>query len=141
MPENITDVGPDGGEGLLAVIVRDRETFSTPLEIGISFLTPPEAPMQLGVMQRPCGYIVARHVHLPMKRQLQGTSETLLVISGRIRIDVYTSAREWVASVTLLPGDIIVLLNGGHSVEFLEASRVLEVKQGPYLHGDDKGGW
>lgn len=134
-----------GTDGLLAVIIHnvgdEKGATEAYISSGISFVTSPEEPMQVGVMNRPGGYEVKRHVHLPMKREIVGTSETLIVISGLISVTIYSSDREWVDSKTLQPGDVIVLLKGGHSVSFLTASRIMEVKQGPYLHGDDKGGW
>jgi len=127
----------DGGEGLLAIVVKADWKIET--EDGIRFLTPPEAQLQLGVMQRPLNYKVRPHVHLPVQRQLEGTSEILIVQKGWIQVFIYASNKDWVQTEDLKEGDMIVLLKGGHAVTFIEASRVLEIKQGAYVHGDDKG--
>lgn len=127
----------DGGEGLLAIVVKADWKIET--EDGIRFLTPPEAQLQLGVMQRPLNYKVKPHVHLPVQRQLEGTSEILIVQKGWIQVFIYASNKDWVQTEDLREGDMIVLLKGGHAVTFIEASRVLEVKQGYYVHNDDKG--
>lgn len=127
----------EGGEGLLAIVVKADWKIET--EDGIQFITPPEAQLQLGVMQRPINHKVAPHVHLPVKRNLEGTSEILIVQKGHIQVFIYASNKDWVRTEDLREGDMIVLLRGGHAVTFIEASRVLEVKTGYYVHGDDKG--
>ena len=35
-------------------------------------------------------------------------------------------------------GDIILLIEGGHSFEMLEDAVILEIKQGPYMGVEDK---
>lgn len=135
-PTYITHTSMDGGEGLLAIIIKSD--WQTETEDGISFLTPPTSAMQVGVMQRPIGYEVKPHIHLPVNRSLSGTSEVLLVITGKIEVTIYASDRDRVTSVELLPGDMIVLLKGGHSVKFIEDSRVAEFKQGYYMFDKDK---
>jgi hypothetical protein len=56
---------------------------------------------------------------------------------GRIRADIYTEKEEFLKSVELAKGDTIILLNGWHGYEILEDnSKVLEVKNGPYVGAD-----
>ena len=66
------------------------------------------------------------------------TTEVLLVRSGRVRLDFYDDARAYLESTVLEAGDVVLLARGGHGLEMLEASELIEVKQGPYAGGRDK---
>lgn len=105
---------------------------------GIQFFTPPEYSQQLGYMNRPSGYVIPAHVHNPVSREVQQTSEVLFVRSGRVRVDFYTDHRSYVRSVELQAGDVILLVSGGHGFEMLEDCEMIEVKQGPHVGESDK---
>jgi hypothetical protein len=44
---------------------------------GIEFVTPNEFSQQLAYMKRPAGYVIAPHVHNPVKREVHYTKEVL----------------------------------------------------------------
>ncbi len=118
---------------LLALIVRsDYE------KAGIEFFTPQNFSQQLGYMKREKGYIVIPHVHKPVIREIFFTKEVLFIKKGKIRIDFYNSAQEYLESKILKPGDVILLAFGGHGIEVLEETEMIEVKQGPYAGDLDK---
>jgi hypothetical protein len=118
---------------LLAVILR--VTFCSE---GIEFFTPGDFSQQLGYMNRPPGYVIAPHVHNPVPRQVSYTKEVLFIRSGRVRVDFYDDGQSYLESRILHPGDVILLAYGGHGFEMLEASEIIEVKQGPYAGESDK---
>ncbi len=103
-----------------------------------TFLTPPEFKQQVGFVVYPAGGVIARHDHRPLERHLTGTSEVLVVQSGRCEIDVYNDGREKVATRELGPGDIMLMIAGGHGFRMLEDTVFLEIKQGPYTGVDEK---
>ena len=103
-----------------------------------TFLTPPEFKQQVGYVVYPAGGEIQRHVHLPLQRQLAGTSEVLIVKQGRCEMDVYNDARELVATRELATGDMMLMVGGGHGFRMLEPTVLLEVKQGPYLGLEEK---
>jgi hypothetical protein len=115
------------GDRPLAYIVRAG--FS-PKET--TFLTPPEFKQQVGFIVYPRGAEIARHLHLPLERRLVGTSEALVVRTGRCLIDVYSDDRVLVATRELRQGDVMLMVGGGHGFRMLEDTVLLEVKQGPY---------
>ncbi len=121
----------DGEE--LAVILR-REFRAD----GIAFLTPNEYSQQLGYMNRPAGYVIPPHVHNPVAREVRFTKEVLFVRSGRVRVDFYTDARDYIESAVLRAGDVILLATGGHGFTMMEPTEMIEVKQGPYVGEQDK---
>jgi hypothetical protein len=103
-----------------------------------TFLTPPEFKQQVGYVVRPAGGEIRRHVHRSLVRHLTGTSEVLVVKSGHCLIDIYTDDRELVATRELTPGDIMLMVAGGHGFRMLEDTVFLEIKQGPYTGLDEK---
>lgn len=105
---------------------------------GIKFFTPGEFSQQLGYMKRPQGYVIPPHVHNPVARQVHFTKEVLFVRSGKVRVDFYSDDQRYLESRILLQGDVVLLAYGGHGFEMLEASELIEVKQGPYAGNTDK---
>ena len=89
-------------------------------------------------MNRPEGYVIEPHVHNSVPRQVQFTKEVLFIKSGKVRVDFYDDSQNYLESCILNPGDVILLAFGGHGFEMLEASEIIEVKQGPYAGDADK---
>lgn len=105
---------------------------------GIEFFTPGTYSQQIGYMNRPAGHVIPPHVHNPVPREVQFTKEVLFIRSGRLRVDFYSDAQEYLESTILEAGDVILLALGGHGFEILEATEIIEVKQGPYAGDADK---
>jgi hypothetical protein len=103
-----------------------------------TFLTPPEFKQQVGFVVYPEGGEVPRHLHHPLERHLVGTSEVLILKSGRCEMDVYNDNEELIATRELRAGDLMLLVNGGHGFRMLEDTIFLEVKQGPYTGLEEK---
>jgi hypothetical protein len=118
---------------LLALIIRND--FH---EKGIHFFTPNHFSQQLAYMNHPLGKIVEPHVHNTVQREVFHTQEVLFLKKGRLRVDFYCNAREYLESRILEAGDIILLATGGHGFEVLEEIEMVEVKQGPYAGEADK---
>jgi hypothetical protein len=121
------------GDATLALILRANYRAE-----GIQFFTPNEFSQQLAYMNRPAGYIIAPHVHNPVKREVQFTKEVLFIRTGKVRIDFYDDSQSYVESRILNPGDVVLLAFGGHGFEMLESSEIIEIKQGPYAGEADK---
>jgi hypothetical protein len=117
----------------LALIIR-----STYRNEGIQFLTPSTYSQQIGYMNRPAGYVIPPHVHNAVPREVQFTKEVLFIKTGKVRVDFYDDDQNYLKSTILHPGDLVLLAFGGHGFEMLEASEVIEVKQGPYAGDADK---
>jgi mannose-6-phosphate isomerase-like protein (cupin superfamily) len=103
-----------------------------------TFVTPPEFKQQVGFIVYPAGGEIQRHDHRPLERHLLGTSEVLVVQRGRCEIDIYNEDRELVATRELRPGDIMLMVGGGHGFRMLEDTVFLEIKQGPYTGEEEK---
>ena len=121
------------GERVLGMILR-----STYRADGIKFFTPNEFSQQLAYMNRPLGYVIQPHAHNSVTREVQFTKEVLFIKSGKVRVDFYDDDQSYMESRILHQGDVILLAFGGHGFEMLEASEIIEVKQGPYAGAADK---
>jgi hypothetical protein len=110
-----------------AIVIRS--SFEPP---GVRFLTPPENPMQVGVMNHAKGATVKPHVHKKSPRTIKEIHEVLFINRGRVLAKFYDDTNRAVSQVVLDAGDTIILMAGGHGFEFLEATKMTEVKQGPY---------
>jgi mannose-6-phosphate isomerase-like protein (cupin superfamily) len=115
------------GQTPIAYIVRAGATDAT-----TSFFTGDDATFQAGFVVYPAGGSVVPHIHLPVVRTIVGTSELLVVRSGRCIVDIYGDNQALVASRELATGDLVVSVGGGHGFRMLEDTVLFEVKQGPY---------
>jgi len=106
---------------------------------GIEFFTPEDFSQQLGYMKRPKKYIIPPHTHMAVPRQVEYTNEVLFIKRGKVRVDFYDADKNYLESRILRQGDVILLAYGGHGLEMLEESEIIEAKQGPYAGmGADK---
>lgn len=83
-------------------------------------------------MERPKGYEVKPHRHPDRTITVESVSEFFYVESGKVRLTIFDDNWNPVAAEEIGAGEFALILNGGHGVEFLEDSRIHEVKQGPY---------
>jgi mannose-6-phosphate isomerase-like protein (cupin superfamily) len=118
---------------LFAMIVRNH--FRKP---GITFFTDDELSQQMGFMRHPVGKVIEPHVHNHISRSVNYTQEALFIRSGKIRVDFYSDAQNYLFSHVLQSGDVILLVSGGHGFEILEEVEMIEIKQGPYAGDRDK---
>jgi len=115
------------GEKILALVVsKNLQTDS------ISFVTPPEYPIQIGLLQHKGGKLVPMHFHNDFKYEVSTTHEILYVEKGQMTVIITDNKWNEVYKGTFTAGDMVLLMDGGHSVEFTDDSRVWEFKQGPY---------
>jgi hypothetical protein len=112
-----------------------KSDFNKP---GIQFFTNDSDSQQLGYMNRPEGYEIKPHRHNLVPREVHLTQEVLFIKSGKVRVDFYNNDQLYLESRILLPGDVILLSDGGHGFKMLEPSEIIEVKQGPYCGEMDK---
>jgi|TARA_B100002003_G_C13922543_1_gene448499 cupin fold WbuC family metalloprotein len=102
------------------------------------FITPDDYKQQFGFIVYEKGKTIAPHLHRPVKRNITGTPETLIIKRGKVRVKLYAEGNKILATRELNEGDIILLIEGGHSFEMLEDAIILEIKQGPYMGIEDK---
>lgn len=121
------------GERLLGIIISAE--FREP---GIHFFTPNQFSQQVAYMRHTAGKVIPPHVHNPVPREVFYTQEVLVIKRGKLRVDFYSDAQEYLESHVLNAGDVVLLATGGHGFEILEEVEMVEVKQGPYVGDQDK---
>ena len=121
---------------VIAIIIYKNHHIE---ENKIEFVSPNDYLLQLGYMNRPVGYKVIPHIHNPVRRETYGTQEVLFVKEGKISIDFYSYERVYLESRELVAGDVILLCGAGHGITMLEPTIMIEVKNGPFIDGMDKG--
>lgn len=101
---------------------------------GLNFFSSDEEFIQVGAWEYEAGKELAAHIHNKVDRTISRTCEVLYTIKGSLKADIYDLHEELVDSLIVLQGDILILLECGHGYEILEqGTKVLEVKNGPYL--------
>lgn len=96
------------------------------------YLTPDECNLQVGHIVYSGGTQIPRHMHMPVERHLNSTTEVLLVQQGTCEVEIFDEERRLVATRELHVGDLLIAVAGGHGFRVLEDTVLLEVKQGPY---------
>ena len=126
--ERIEDKGK-----IIAIIIRNN--FNPQ---GIEFVTPNESLFQVGVHNQEKGAKSEAHHHLKMKELKDiNPQEFFYIERGRVKVELFNSQNKKISEVILGKGDSILLFEG-HSVEFLEDSKMIEVKQGPFRGAKEK---
>lgn len=121
---------------VVAIVIYNEHHIE---ENKIEFISPEYFSLQLGMMNRPRGYKVIPHIHNPVRRKTIGTQEVLLIKKGKILIDFYSCDQIFLESRELSKGDVILLCGAGHGITVLEQAIIIEVKNGPFIAGSDKG--
>jgi NMD protein affecting ribosome stability and mRNA decay len=100
---------------------------------GLDFLTSNESFIQASTWWYPEGKVLKAHRHVLNTRTIDRTQETVIVLSGSIRIDFYDESNVVFHKETVKAGDICIILTAGHGYYVLEDNtRVVEVKNGPF---------
>ena len=118
---------------IIAIILRKKVRAK-----GTKFFTPNEFSQQLGLLEHEKGKVVRPHRHKRVKREIIQTQEVLILLEGKIKIDLFNEKFEKRRTIELASGDVILFSSGAHGIEILETSKIIEVKQGPYAGFDDK---
>lgn len=120
------------GESIAIIVRKDFQ------KKGLHFFTPNKLSQQLAYMNHPKGKVIQPHIHKVVKREVKYTQETLILRSGKLHVDFYSEDQVYLESRTLVGGDVILLIKGGHGFVVLEDLEMFEVKQGPYAGDNDK---
>jgi hypothetical protein len=118
---------------------RDNMTYALILSAddfrpGAKFVSESDWPLQVGLLTFPSGHAIAAHAHLLQSHpRAQPTQEFLLVVNGQLEVDFFDESGQFLQTETLQQGNALFQIRGGHAFRFLEPTRLIEVKSGPYL--------
>ena len=105
---------------------------------GIEFFTDSGYSQQLAYMNRPAGHMIDPHVHNKVDRHVYFTLEVLYIKSGKAKLHLYDQEQNYVETRIVETGDVVLLASGGHGLEMIDQTEIIEVKQGPYAGDNDK---
>ena len=100
---------------------------------GAVSLTNPLESLQIVSHKRKAGEYTKAHIHIPKVRVTQNLQECLVVIKGKIKIDLYTPQKKFFKSIYLSAGQAVIFMSGGHEVHMVKDSEIIEVKNGPFV--------
>jgi hypothetical protein len=104
---------------------------------GLAFYSQDEEFLQVGSWRYNNGQRLRAHSHNVVPREINRTNEVVIVLQGAMASRIFDERHEYVETVTVKKGEILILLNGGHDYTILEDdTRILEIKNGPFLGRD-----
>lgn len=121
---------------MIEKISHKKDTFGFILKYrnknGVNFLTPNYLSHQVAFIKHKKKHLIKPHKHFKNIRKIEYTSEVLIMLKGKLRVDFYSKKEKYLFSKILIKNDIIILNNGGHGFKVLKDVEMIEVKQGPY---------
>jgi hypothetical protein len=121
---------------LYAKIIRKNNRFKNK---GVDFVTSNKDLLQLGFIKHKKNHKIKSHIHLKRPRKINYCTEVLIIESGKIKIKFYNLKKEDIKKDKILgKGDIVILFKGGHGFSVIKPTKMIEIKQGPYLLLKDK---
>lgn len=119
---------------LFALIVRKNFRKKK----GINFFTSNNLNLQCGFMKHEKNHFIKPHRHQKRENKIFYTSEVLLILKGKLRVDFYNNNKNYLYSKIVNVNDILILIKGSHGFKVLSPIEMLEIKQGPYKMSKDK---
>jgi len=112
---------------LLATVVKSNFEPS-----GIHFFTPNYFGLQTAIQLRTPDQPVGAHKHHPFEKidNLE-VQEVFFIYEGKVELKLFDEKHKELKNFVLEKGDLAIL-NTGHAMNFLEPTKFLEIKQGPY---------
>ena len=129
MTENITHK-----KKILAIIIRSNYRKKK----GVNFFTKNNLIQQVAYMNHAKNHLIEPHIHKKIIRKISGTSEVLIILSGKMKVNFYSQKKIFIKSKIVNKNDIIILLDGGHGFKMINNCKFIEVKQGPFISNKDK---
>jgi len=123
----------DKKNNLIAII-----HFASDFKEGKNFYTKEDADFQFGSFSLKAGENIDYHIHNLQERNINKTSEGIVVISGKMNIELFDESKELLFEQDLNIGDAILIFQGGHGIKIIDDCKFLEFKQGPYDEKKDK---
>jgi|TARA_Y100000389_G_C17285415_1_gene425177 cupin fold WbuC family metalloprotein len=123
-------------KNIYALIIKKKRRF---IKNGVDFLTKDHDLLQLGFIKHKKNHYIKPHIHLKKPRIINYCTEVLLIEKGRVKIKFFNNNSFDIKKDKILSkGDIIILFQGGHGFKILEETKIIEIKQGPYVESKDK---
>ena len=119
-------------------VILARHIVLDDIKNGLNFFSKDSDFLQVGIWGNyESGKILNNHIHNIVDRKINRTHEVLYVIEGCIEASIYDLNKNFVETITVSKGEILVLMDCGHGYKVTsDNTYVLEIKNGPYLGAD-----
>jgi len=101
---------------------------------GLCFYSNDEDFIQVGTWNYEKDRYLVAHNHNIVERKINRTNEVIIILDGKLKIDIYDENDEKITELKAKKNDLLIMMNGGHGYHILEDNtKVIEIKNGPYL--------
>jgi len=100
---------------------------------GLSFISDDEDFIQVGIWNYSPKKILPAHYHNEYPREATRTCESVFVVRGKIKCNIYTKSGRFIDTFDLNENEMVMQLYGVHEYEILDKAIVVETKNGPYF--------
>lgn len=115
-------------------VILARHITAEDMKEGLNFFSKDEEFIQAGAWEYNAGKELLAHIHNEVPRSITRTCEVLYIICGSLEASIYDLNGNKAEILKVKAGELLVLLESGHGYKILEDNtRVLEIKNGPYL--------
>ena len=112
------------------------------IQKGVFFHSEKIDTLQIATSGYGSGERVQNHTHKILERNIQTTSEVLIILKGNGLLKIFDKDRKISHEINFGSSQIISLFGGSHGLEFSESTTLIEIKQGPYMSEfEDKIKW
>ena len=114
-----------------------RHILESDIKEGLNFYSNDDEFIQVGAWNYDNGKRLLGHIHNEVDRNVNRTCEVLYVIKGSLEARIYDLSENLLETFVVGQGEILVLLECGHGYTILsDGTKVIEIKNGPYLGAD-----
>ena len=100
----------------------------------LDFITDNDDFIQCGTWWYDKGKSLKAHRHIYNERNVTQTQEAIVVMSGKLRVDLYDENDSVFCAEIIRAGDLFVILDIGHGYEILDdKTKIIEIKNGPFI--------
>ncbi|HET7098642.1 MAG TPA: hypothetical protein VFI61_00170 [Patescibacteria group bacterium] len=117
------------GQKVISVIFKNNSKI-----VDSVFVTQKHYPMQVGIHASFDKKKFSKHIHNDINiADKISCHEVLLVQSGVVTVDYFSKNGRKIATKKLKAGDGVLIMDVIHQVTLSKNSKVIEIKQGPYV--------
>ncbi len=99
-------------------------------------VTDPSWPLQLLLMKRKRGHVVAKHMHKKIRKVTKQPQEAVVVVKGAIEASIFDRKGKIIAKKNVSSGQCLLIVDGAHEIKIIKDALIYAFKDGPYV--DDK---
>ena len=102
-------------------------------EDGLTFISDNNEFIQVGLRNYDSKKVLPAHYHKEYSREATRTCESVFVVKGIVKCNLYTKSGKFIKSFTLRKNQMAIQLYGVHEYKILDKAIVIENKNGPYF--------